>query len=313
MKGAGLKMGAVFCLWIVPYSIPAQQLAWKEQHPAWNLNLCADSGQSPVRLRLSHRLEYSLTFSGVFFINWDHDPNKNQVMLIQDMTYECRGETDRRFRFSQKIVHHLGIQFFFDSISRIHVDDNQLDTRLEWRIRKNHGCFFSALLSTRLFNGYTLTINANGNQDRILNSSFLTPLTVLFSGGIQFKWPFFGSFNLGITSAKLTWLRDKSIYEEQHTIIYYGVPEDKGYLFEYGISLHLLIDHNIAKWLRWNCDLLVFKNMNLPPDISIRNNLAFRLAKHLRAAFQTRLFYEERISRKVQLENIVSVGIVVSI
>lgn len=313
MWGRQITTGLALIMFFLPFISTAQQLVWQDRNTLRNLNFRADSGQSLVRLRLSQRLEYSLTFSGVFFINWDHDPNDNQVMLIQDMTYECRGETEKRFRFSQKIVHHLGIQFFFDSISRIHVDDNQLETRLEWRIRKNHGCFFSALLSTRLFNGYTLTLNVNGDQDRILNSSFLTPLTVLFSGGIQLKWPCFGSFNLGLTSAKLTWLRDKSIYEEQHTIIYYGVPENKGYLFEYGISLHLLIDHNIAKWLRWNCDLQIFKNMNLPPDVSIRNNLAFRLAKYLRAALKTRLFYEERISRKVQLENIVSVGLMVSL
>ncbi len=296
MKGTGIAVGVVFVVWIVPFTLSAQQLVWKDRDVVRSLRIPVDSGQSLVRLRISQQIEYTLTLSGAIFLNWDHDANANQVILIQDMIYQCKGETERNFSFTQKVVHHLGIQYFFDSISRFHVDDNQFDTRLEWRILKNHGCFFSSLLSTRL-----------------LNSLFLTPLTALFSGGIQLKWPFFGSLNVGITSAKLTWIRNKGIYESLDAIIYYGVPREKPYLFEYGISLRLLIDHDVAKWLNWNCDLLIFKNTTLPPDISFRNNLGFRLTKFLKARIQTRIFYEERISRKMQLENIVSVGFVVAL
>jgi len=291
----------------------AQHLVWKDQDVIRNLKILADSGQSLVRLRINQQIEYSLTLSNALFINWDHDLNANQVMVIQDMVYQCKGETKRRFRFTQKIVHHLGIQYFFDSIARFHVDDNQFETRLEWRIRKNHGCFISSILSTRLFKGYSFSANEQGYLVRTLNSSFLTPLTSLFSSGFQLKWPLFGSLNFGITSAKLTWIRDKGIYEAQRTTIVYGVPEEKSHLFEYGISLQLLIDHDVAKWLHWNCDFLIFKNTNLSPDISFRNNLGFKLAKFLKARIQTRIFYKERISKKVQLENIVSVGFVVTL
>ncbi|MBL7138440.1 MAG: hypothetical protein ISS17_06680, partial [Bacteroidales bacterium] len=247
------------------------------------------------------------------FINWDHDLNANQIMLLQDMIYQCRFETEQRFLVTQKIVHHLGIQYFFDSISRFHIDENQFETRLEWKICNNHGCFLSSLLSTRLFNRYTFSLNDSGSLVRTLNSSFLTPLTGLFSGGFQLKWPLFGSLNFGISSAKLTWIRDRSIYEALGTTIFYGVPENNKSLFEYGISLHLLIDHDVAKWLHWNCDLLIFKHTNLSPDISFKNNLGFRLAKFLKARIQTRIFYEEKVSKKVQLENIVAVGLVVSL
>ncbi|MFH1297205.1 MAG: hypothetical protein ABIJ04_08040 [Bacteroidota bacterium] len=313
MWGERIATGMVLAMFVVPVPSLAQQLVWKDQNVVRKLSIPTDSGHTFVRLRISQQVEYALTFSSALFINWNHDLNANQLMLLQDMIYQCRVETERRFRITQKIVHHLGIQYFFDSISRFHVDDNQFETRLECRLKNNHGCFLSSILSTRLFNAYNFSVNKDGYLIRTLRSSFLTPLTGLFSGGFQLKWPLFGSINFGITSAKLTWIRDKGIFDALGTAIYYGVPENKKCLFEYGISLQLLIDHEVVKWLHWNCDLLIFKHTNLSPDISFKNNLGFRLAKFLKVRIQTRIFYEERVSRKVQLENMVSVGLVVTL
>ncbi len=313
MWGRQVAIGMVLGIVVLHGSSWAQRLVWRDRDSVRTLTIPADSGHSLISLRVTQRLEYALTLSGVLFINWENDPNDNHVMMVQDILYQCKGETERRFRFTQKVVHHLGIQYFFDSIARFHVDDNQFETRLEWRIRKNHGCFLSALFSTRIFNSYMISANDSGELARTLVSSFLTPLTGLFSGGVQFKWPFFGSLNIGITSAKLTWIRDRGIYEVLEITTYYGVPQEKRYLFEYGLSIQLLINHDLMKWLHWDCDLIIFKNTNLPPDISVKNNLGFRLAKFLKARIQTRLYYEERISKKVQLENIVSVGLVVSL
>ncbi len=313
MWGRQIAVGWILGIFVLHWPTQAQQLVWKDKDIISHLKIPADSGSSIIRLRITQQLHYTLSLSGALFINWEHDPNANQVMLIQDIIYQCRVETERRFRFSQKVVHRLGFQYFFDSIARFHVDDNQFEVRLEWRIRKNHGCFLSSLLSTRLFNSYRFSVNDSGYLIRTLTSSFLTPLTGLFSGGVQLKWPFFGSLNIGITSAKLTWIRDRGIYETLGATIYYGVPEEKQYLFEYGFSIQLLINHDVSTWLHWDCDLLIFKNTNLPPDISVRNNLGFRLAKFLKAHIQTRLYYEERVSKKVQMENIVSVGLVVSL
>ncbi len=313
MWGGKIATGMALSMIVLHGPFQAQQLVWKDQDVVRKLKIPVDSGHSFVRLRISQQAVYSLTFSNALFINWDHDLNANQIMLLQDMIYQCRFETEQRFLVTQKIVHHLGIQYFFDSISRFHIDENQFETRLEWKICNNHGCFLSSLLSTRLFNRYTFSLNDSGSLVRTLNSSFLTPLTGLFSGGFQLKWPLFGSLNFGISSAKLTWIRDRSIYEALGTTIFYGVPENNKSLFEYGISLHLLIDHDVAKWLHWNCDLLIFKHTNLSPDISFKNNLGFRLAKFLKARIQTRIFYEEKVSKKVQLENIVAVGLVVSL
>lgn len=313
MRGMGFVAALAMFYWISLTPGQAQRLVWHDTLKVFDLEDLADSGTSPLRAVLFQNADYSLTLSAAFYTGRDKTYGASQFLLIQDLLYRFRVETHRRFRFVQRIVHHVGLQYLFDSITRFQIDDNQSESRLELRIRKNHGAFLSALLSTRLFNGYDYSVNGTGQLVRTLNSSFLTPFTALFSGGFQFRWPAFGSLNIGITSAKIIWLRDRSIYEAQETTVCFGVPSDKHHLFEYGISLQLLIDHKVTRWMQWNCDVLLFKNTELPPDFSLKNDLGFKLSKFLKARIQTRIFYEERISNKVQVENVVSVGFVVAL
>lgn len=309
----GYQAVLAMVLWMSLSLSQAQHLVWHDTLKVFDLEDLAGQGMSPVRAVIFQRAEYALTLSAAYYAGRDEEYGANQFLALQDLLYRCRVETHRRFRFVQKFVHHVGVQYFFDSITRFQVDDNQSDSRLEWMIRKNHGVFISSLLCTRLFNGYDYSLNGSGQLVRTLNSSFLTPFTALFSGGFQFMWPSFGSLNMGITSAKLTWIRDISVYEAQQTTVYYGVPSDKRYLFEYGVSLQLLIDHEVTRWLHWTCDVLLFKKTDLPPDFSLKNDVGFRLTKFLKARIQTRIFYQERVSNKVQMENVVSVGLVVAL
>ena len=291
-----------------PALLAGQHLVWNDSVKVLNLQHLADSGESIIRARITQHLDYALTLSSLLFINWQRDQNANQVIVLHDLVYQCQTDNARKFRVIQKIIHHLGGQYFFDSIFRFHVDYNILETRLEWRLRKHHGIFLSSILSTRLFNEYTFSVNDSGNLVKTLNSSFLTPMIGTFSGGFQFNWPQFGSLNFGLTSAKLTWIRDKKIYEAQQTNIYYGVASDKKNRFEYGFSLQLLIDKDLVKWMHWNCDLLLFKNAEAPVDVTMRNLFTFLIARFLNTSIQTRLFYEEKKSEKMQVENMVSVG-----
>jgi hypothetical protein len=157
-------------------------------------------------------------------------------------------------------------------------------------------------------NGYDYSVDDSGRIVKILNSSFCTPLLWTFSGGFSIKWQGFGSLNLGVSTAKLTYIRDKSIFGKQKVTKYYGVPEGKDHVFEYGLSLQFLADKEFFKRIRWNCDLLVFKNYTSPVDVTLKNNFGIRINRFLKASIQTRIFYEETVSHSIQLENLVTFG-----
>ena len=256
-------------------------------------------------------LDYSVALSSCLYLNWHHDQSAGNIILLQNLNYKFSFSRDSLVKFSGSLVHDLGIQSYFDSITKIHTDDNTLNTCFEIRIVKNFAFSIHSNLASQLLNGYDYSVSSSGVSIRTMNSSFLTPLLWTCSGGFSLAWPAFGSLNFGLSSAKLTWIRDRSIFEKQKTGKFYGVPEGKHHLLEYGLSLQLIVDKEFSKKVRWNCDLLVFKNYNSPVDVTLKNNLGFRINSFLKAGIQTRVLYEEMISKSIQMENLITFGVFV--
>ncbi len=260
------------------------------------------------KLKCEQELEYSLSFSNFLFLNWHHDKNANQVTLLQNLKYKFSFSGDTLVRVSGSFMHSIGLQSYFDSLTRIQTDDNTLNTRFDIRIHNNLNFSINSNLTSRFMNGYDYSIDDSGRIVKILNSSFCTPLLWTFSGGFSIIWLDFGSFNLGVTTAKLTYIRDKSIFEKQKVNKFYGVPEGKDHLLEYGLSLQFLAEKEFFKRIKWNCDLLAFKNYTSTFNFTLKNNLGIRISRFLKASIQTRVFYEEKVSRSIQLENLVTFG-----
>jgi hypothetical protein len=263
---------------------------------------------SGKKIKYEKELEYSLSFSNFLFLNWHHDKNANQVAFLQNLKYKFSFSGDSMVCFSGSFLHNLGLQSYFDSLTKIQTDDNTLNTRFDIRIHKNLNFTLNSILTSRIMNGYDYSVDDSGRIVKILNSSFCTPLIWTFSGGFSVKWKDFGSLNLGLSTAKLTCIRDKTIFGKQKVTKFYGVPEGKDHLFEYGLSLQFLADKEFFKKLRWNCDLLVFKNYTSPVDVNLKNNFGIGINRFLKASIQTRIFYEKMISRSIQLENLITLG-----
>jgi len=260
------------------------------------------------KIRYVQELEYSFSINNFLFINWHHDKNANQVTLLQDLKYKFSLSGDILVHFSGSFQHNLGLQSYFDSLTKFQTDDNSLDTRFDIRLHKNLNFSINSIMSSRFMNGYDYSVNDSGKIVKTLNSSFCTPLLWTFSGGFSVKWQDFGFLNLGLSTAKFTYIRDKSIFGKQKVNQFYRVPQGKDHIFEYGLSLQFLADKEFLKRIRWNCDLLVFKNYTSPVDVTLKNNFGFRINRFLKASIQTRIFYEEAVSRSIQLENLIIFG-----
>ena len=281
---------------------------WFDTIPLLHLTGLSPGGRPLVKYRFRQEAEYSLTFSGALFVNWQHEKSASHLALDQKFRYQSVLEDSHRFRIVNLYTHGLGLQLFFDSLSRFNIDENSLDTRIELRLPGSISIHFSSILSTRFFNGYDYRTDSLGGLVRTLNSSFLTPLLGTFSLGAGWNWPGFGTIRLGISSAKITYVRDRRIYDAQAVDMFYGVAKGKKCLFEYGLSLQVAVDKNFRNKVRWMCDLLLFKNKDKPVDLSLKNLIDIRINRFLKTSIQTRLFYEELLSRNLQLENIVSLG-----
>jgi hypothetical protein len=265
-------------------------------------------GNSNVSLRITQDLQYSVSGSLALFFNGGENSQYNSIFLLQGLRYNSILEDHRTFRLTSVFVHNLGVQYFFDSISRFHIDENTLETRLEFSPVHAVSLNITSIVSTRIFNRFEQSTDAKGTKVKLLNAGFLTPLVWTLSPGFLFIVPGYGKLNLGITAARLTYVRNRQIWKIRGVERFYGVPEGKQYALEYGWAFQLQVDRDLLPKLHWNCEIQLFRNYMKPVDMTVKNIFGLRINRYLRTNLQTRLFYQEEVSHKLQVENLLSFG-----
>jgi hypothetical protein len=296
----------LFCLMSI--SASPQELSIREMIARHLLKNTFSAGSVHDKIRFTGELDYTLSANSLILVNWLHDDKVNQVNLFQNLKYQYLLQNDRTFVFSGTFNHNLGFVHYFDSITKTSIDDNNLTARLDIKIDDRVALTFNSNITSRLMNGFDYMTTDSGRVVKVLNSSFLTPLIWTISLGVGYMWKNFGSANLGISSCKLTSIQNKQIFSIRKIPSYYGIEEGKTHLLEYGFTFQMLIDKDLLRLLHWDCDLLLFKNYHLPVDMVFKNLLGVRINKFLKATLQTRIVYEEKTSKHLQFENLVSIG-----
>ena len=183
-----------------------------------------------------------------------------------------------------------------------------LNTRLEARLIRRISLAAESEISTRLFNRFCIIPGDSNKSMRYLDAGFLTPMIWNLSGGLSVPLKDYGSLLLGITGARFTIVRDQRVFANPGVSSFYGVTPGHGPLFEYGLSLKLLIDHRFLKICRWYCDLLLFKAYHQPSDMQLKSLFEVRISRYWVLSVQTRIIYEHEVCPAIQLENLASFG-----
>jgi len=260
------------------------------------------------RFKFSNQFDYSISATAYYNINGSHDKSSGQLSLLQNIKYRIT-ILSKKFQITNDLVQNLGLLYYFDSISKFQTDENILTTRITCNVGHGVRIMASSILTTRIFNAWDATAGTGGSLGRTITSSFLTPLIGNFSGGLGFDLGKTGTLDAGVSSVKLTWLLDRGIFEKTGLDSFYGVKKGRRKLIEYGLSMHLLIDRTIGKKLQWNCDLLLFKADNSTVDMTMKNLFTYKINRFLKTSLQTRLFYDEDVSKQLRMENLLSFGL----
>ena len=102
---------------------------------------------------------------------------------------------------------------------------------------------------------------------------------------------------------------DQSVFDRLKVTRFYGVPREKSHLFEYGLSMHMLLDHDFTGRVHWNCDMQVFKNYHKPVDLVMTSLVGIKLTRLLRTSIRTYVSYDSDVSRNLRVENVISLGV----
>jgi len=296
----------LFFFFLFLSSLNAQDLNWDDSLHTLILKTPRRGFRS--HLKYKSELDYSVNIAGDYFVNYLKNDNASQISFNHSLKYKISLSGNSFIHFTGNLAHNLGIQCYFDSICKVGTDENTLTSELALDVNRFLQFSVISVLNTRIFNDWEIVPLANGGISRTLNASFLTPLICTFSGGLGLKIPEFGSLDLGVASAKLTYLHDRSVFDRTGLLSFYGVPKGKHSLFEYGLNMQLIINRLIGKHMQWNCDLLLFKKNDSPVDVSLKNLFAYRISRYFKTSLQTQLFYDEKVSRQVRLENLLSLG-----
>ncbi len=300
-------VGMLACLSACQFEVTGQSYMLADT-TIMRLNDILERLEYPPRSNVEYTIDYTIAGFWLSFISGSSTSEKGQIICLQSLKYSWVIEKPGRLTLTNTFSHRLAVQCYFDSVTRIQADENYFRTRLEVRMTPWICGAFDSELNTRLLNGYDYEVDDSNRMIKRLNSSFLTPLVWNLALGITLRLPETGTLMLGLTGARLTCLRDTSVFAAQQTDVYRGVRRGSDHLFEYGISCRLQTDRTFLKILRWNCDLLAFKAYRKAVSLNLKNLLEVRPVKFLSVSVQTRMFYEEEVSRSLRMENLLTVG-----
>jgi len=258
--------------------------------------------------RLMHQLDYSFTGAVMVYHNWQQGDHTGFISLDHFMKYRLTINTRKNFRVSNLVKHQLGVRFFPDSIFQFQPDETSLETRIDLFISKNLAINIIAFATTRTFNSYTWVPDVNGDQVRLLNGSFMTPFICTLSAGMGWVIPSWGGVNLGLSSARFTWIRNREVFGSRQPSSFYGIPPGKRYSLRYGLSLRLTLDKEFSGMVMWSCDLWVFKDPESMPELTFKNFISLKINRFVKISLQTRILYEKEMSRHFQFENLLTAG-----
>jgi hypothetical protein len=299
--GAFLCSGILLCAAVST----AQDLNWD---PALRrLVVKGMQDQRGTRPEVMGGLDYNLTLTGFSQVNENQGKGRGQLSFLQDLKYKLKISVSR-FQLSNELVHSLGFLYYIDSTGQFQPDENSLTTRLSIEISTPLSLTATTVLTSRIFNHKETFPDENGSLCSMVSSSFLTPLICTFSGGFGLQLAQKVRLDIGLSSAKLTFLLDTTVFGRLGRTVFCGVNRGRRNYLEYGLSLHFTADRTIARKLMWYCDLLLFKADGAQIDLSLRNIFAYRIGKFMKTSLQTRLMYDEDVSLKLRMENLLSVG-----
>ena len=302
-----LVLGCI-CTFLPLECILSQNLLWRDSILV-DLKQVFGLGNTLVMFHVAQDMEYQLTCSGMVGINREHGSNFFEASLLQHFRYQALVKNECRVKFLSSFVHDLGVDCFFDSISRFQPDENALAARVEVTLARNFVFTVSSQVTTRIFNAYDYSISQTGTLLKTRIASFLTPLLGTLSAGFGWTVPRYATLGIGLSSAKFTCILDQSVFDRLKVTRFYGVPREKSHLFEYGLSMHMLLDHDFTGRVHWNCDMQVFKNYHKPVDLVMTSLVGIKLTRLLRTSIRTYVSYDSDVSRNLRVENVISLGV----
>ncbi len=241
-----------------------------------------------------------LAGSQVGFSNWQGG-GINSLSVSAGLEVEAKKQTTR---FRQKLTGRFGLGGVKQDTLDLRKAEDVLQAGYSLRY-KGDGFLsrwnptFAAELRTQFLEGFDYAV-----QPEVKVSDFFAPAYVTQALGLTYGIDDWFSQRFGF-GAKETIVRIEELREM------YGLGADKSVRFEAGLESHTELSRNIAKNVNYKSTLSLFAAFNNPdkPDAIWENLITMKVNDWLQTNFELVLLFDDDVSSKVQLKEVLSVGV----
>ena len=270
-------------------------------------NLLQGVSNKTYNYTVIEKVSYSFAANHFFESTINGTTNLSRFFILHLFNYSIKINRNNALILTQGFEHKLGFLYIADSIFQKQDDRNEYTCYASFPFNQFIDFSLRTSAKTALFSTFNYGADT-GNLSKQMVTGFLTPLICLFSTGLNLKKKNLISINIGLSSVRLNYIFDKRVYANSETELYYGVRRDQKFLFEYGLSTHVLVDKKITDNIFLKCDIKAFKNFNMPCDVDINNTVTYKTHNHFKTSIETGIKYDEKMMKTVQLKNLLTIG-----
>lgn len=222
----------------------------------------------------------------------------------------------RTISWDMYLFNDYGLRHFFDSITLKTQDQFTWNNAINATLLSSKLSFtFAMNQQTKLWNTYLYLQDTQGNYKRTLYENYMSPGTIIYTGGLTWQAPGHATVLLGLGSSKVTKIRDQQIFESRQQAMIDGIPKGTYKNSEFGIVLCSTIPlQQLTPHIHWE----FYENIFAPSKqlfsfrhytLELNNVFHFIVLKHLRISFRTKVNYNRDRQDKVSMQNQLSLGL----
>ena len=216
------------------------------------------SSYSQRRIRYTYHwiLYYDLytTLSAFHYLNPQSSQEMNSVYYYYNLDIKSNLSIGQ-WRWDLYGFNDYGVRHFPDSLTIKTQDQVNWKNALSFPIKgKKLYVSVSASTQTRIWNTYAYRPSPVGTNERYLYEGFMSPGTIVYSGGLTAELTGGTVLQIGLGSSKVTRIRNQAIFESRNETKIAGIEKGKHRLAEWGLSLTATIPtQKLSRMLRWEC------------------------------------------------------------
>lgn len=260
-------------------------------------------------LKISNQNEFAYRFSISALSQWNNRDSQllHTVSGTQDMDYSSLWQSGH-LTIHLKFISELGYVYLWDSIFVKQKDEQTIRFEVAATIKKSWQISFNSMVNTPLYRMVVSLPVDSAGRTRWLAGDFLTPLKAILSVGIQRNIHALGNVQLGLSSLKVTYVRNRKVFETPGNTSFHGIKPGHSWKYSYGISSSLDFRREISSHVSWELYLLAFLPKDDPLNLNLRNLFSIKAGRALNASIKTSIVYDKTCPVEFQMENLITIG-----